>query len=131
MKMLENNNKKYIKTLSDSCLKANKGRNTIAIFAITLTAILFMSLTTAFEGSSINIRNQLLRQSGTKFMVSIKNLTKEEAQQIVSYPEFTKAGVERYVSNVLNPELNYMTAIAGWADESAAQNSFRVLSETQ
>ena len=42
MKMLENNNKKYLKTLSDSCLKANKGRNTIAIFAITLTAILFM-----------------------------------------------------------------------------------------
>ncbi len=129
MKMLENNNKKNIKTLSDSCLKANKGRNTIAIFAITLTAILFMSLTTAFEGSSINIRNQLLRQSGTKFMVSIKNLTKEEAQQIVSYPEFTKAGVERYVSNVLNPELNYMTAIAGWADESAAQNSFMTLEE--
>ena len=78
MKMLENNNKKNIKTLSDSCLKANKGRNTIAIFAITLTAILFMSLTTAFEGSSINIRNQLLRQSGTKFMVSIKNLTKAD-----------------------------------------------------
>lgn len=129
MNILENNNKKYIKTLSDSCLKANKGRNTIAVLAITLTAILFMSLTTAFKGSSINIRNQMLRQAGTKFMISIKNLTKEEAEQFVSYPEFTTAGIERYVSSVLNPELNYIDAVVGWADKTTAENSFMTLEE--
>ena len=75
MKMLENNNRKFIKTLSGNCLKANKGRNGIAVLAIMLTAVLFMALTTVFQGTQISYRNQMLRKAGTKFMVSLKNLT--------------------------------------------------------
>lgn len=124
MKILENNNRKFIKILSGNCLKANRGRNGIAVLAILLTAVLFMALTTVVEGSQISIKNQALRQFGTRFMVSIKNVTREEAQQLVSDPEFTEAGIERYVSNVVNPELNHVNVIAGWADETAAENSF-------
>lgn len=124
MKILENNNRKFIRTLSGNCLKANKGRNGIAVLAIILTAVLFMALATVLEGTQITMKTQALRQAGTRFMVSIKNLTKEEARRLVSDPEFTAAGIERYVSNAVNPELNNMNAVIGWADETAAKNSF-------
>lgn len=129
MKMLENNNRKFIKTLSGSCLKANKGRNGIAILAIILTAVLFMALTTVFEGTQVSMKNQMLRQAGSKFMVSVKNLTREEAEQLVSDPEFTVAGIERYVSNAVNSELNNMMVAVGWVDETVAENSFMKLEE--
>ena len=124
MKILENNNRKFMKILSGNCLKANKGRNGIAVLAIILTAVLFMALTTVLEGAQISLKTQALRQAGSKFMVSIKNLTREEAGQLVSDPEFTVAGIERYVSNAVNPELDNMNVVVGWVDETAAKNSF-------
>lgn len=129
MKMLENNNRKFIKTLSKNCLRANRGRNRIAVLAIMLTAILFMALTTIFQGAQVSMKEQRFRQAGTRLMVSIKNLTKEEAEQLVSDPEFAVAGMERYVSNAVNPELNNMTVSVGWADETVAKNSFMELEE--
>lgn len=129
MKMLENNNRKFIKTLSGNCLKANKGRNGIAVLAITLTAVLFMALTTVFQGAQISYKNQMLRQAGTKFMASIKNLTEEEAKKAVSDPAFAEAGMERYVSYAVNPELNNVNAVVGWIDEAMAENSFMELKE--
>lgn len=127
MKMLENNNRKFIKVLSSNCLKANKSRNKIAILAIVLTTVLFMALATVYEGMQVSLKAQSLRQAGTKFMVSIKNLTKEEAGRLVSDTAFTEAGVERYVANVVNPELNNMNAVAGWVDQTNAKNSFMEL----
>lgn len=127
MKILQNNNQKCIKTLSTNCLKANKGRNKIAVLAIILTAVLFMALTTVLQGAQISIRNQNFRQVGSRFMVSLKNLTWEEAECLVSDPEFAVAGMERYVSNVLNPELNNLNAAVGWADETTAENRFMKL----
>lgn len=124
MKILENNNRKFIRVLSGNCLKANKGRNKIAVLAVTLTAVLFMALTTVYEGAQISMKTQLLRQSGTKFMVSVKNLTKEEAERLASDPAFSVAGIERYAANVVNPELTNVDVAAGWVDEASAENSF-------
>ncbi len=127
MKLLENSNRKCIRTLSDNCLRANKGRNAIAILAIILTAVLFMALTTVLEGAQISMKNQLFRDIGTKFMVSIKNLTKEEAEQLVSDPEFAVAGIEQYVSMAVNPTLNNINVAVGWADTAIMENSFMQL----
>ena len=127
MKMLENNNRKFIKTLSTNCLKANKSRNRIAILAIILTTVLFMALATVYEGMQVSLKEQSLRQAGTKFMFSIKNLTKEEAERLVSDKSLTEAGIERYVANAINPELNNMNAIAGWVSQTNAENSFMEL----
>lgn len=129
MKILENNNRKFIRVLIKNCLKANKGRNKIAVCAVMLTAALFMALATIYEGSQITLRNQMLRQAGTKFMVSVKNLTKEEAEKLAANPVFTEAGMERYVSSVMNPELSNMNALAGWADETLAEGCFMKLEE--
>lgn len=127
MKLLENNNRKLIKTLSANCLKANRGRNGIAVLAIVLTAVLFMALTTVLEGAQITEKNQRLRQVGTKLMVSVKNLTAEEAQRFASAPEFVVSAIERYAVNVINPQLSHMQAIAGWVDETSAKYSYMEL----
>ncbi len=129
MSILENNNRGFIKTLSQNCLKANKGRNNIAVLAIVLTAVLFMALTTVLEGAQITEKNQKLHQIGTKLMVSVKDLTKEEAHRLASAPEFTVSALERYVAGVINPQLSHMQAIAGWVDETMAANSFMELAE--
>lgn len=127
MRLLENNNRKFIRTLSNNCLRANRGRNGIAILAIILTAVLFMALTTVLEGAGISMKMQMLRQAGTKFMVSVKSLTQEEAEQLVLEPEFTVAGIERYVSMALNPELNNVNTAIGWVDQAMMENSFMYL----
>lgn len=129
MNLLKNNNRKFIQILSANCLKANKGRNKIAVLAIVLTAVLFMALTTVLEGVEMTEKNQRLRQVGTKLMVSVKNLTDEEAQRFASAPEFTVAAIERYVATVNNPQLSHMQAIAGWVDETSAEYSFMELEE--
>lgn len=127
MKLLENNNRKFIRTLSNNCLRANRGRNVIAILAIVLTAVLFMALTTVLEGSQISMKNQMFREAGTKLMVSIKNLTQEEAEHLVSDPEFAVAGIEQYVSMAVNPALNNISAVVGWVDTVIMENSFMQL----
>ncbi len=129
MKILENNNRKFIKTLSGNCLKANKGRNGIAILAIMLTAVLFMALTTVFQGAQESFRIQMLRQAGTKFMVSVKGLTREEAEELASDPAFMEAGMARYVGYAMNKELDNINAAIGWVDEATAKNSFMELED--
>lgn len=129
MKLLENNNRKFIKILSGNCLRANKGRNRIAILAIMLTAILFMALTTVLEGVQFSEKNQKLKQAGTKLMVSIKNLTADEAERVAAAPEFTVSAVERYAVNVINPQFSHMQVIGGWVDETSAKYSFMELEE--
>ncbi len=62
--MLNNNNKKFIKTLSNNCLKANRNRNIIAVLAIVLTAVLFTALATVAQGTQISVKEQMLRQEG-------------------------------------------------------------------
>ncbi len=127
MKLLENNNRKFIRALSDSCLKANRGRNAIAILAVTLTAVLFMALTTVLEGTQISMKSRMFQEAGSQFMVSVKNLTKEEAEELVSDPDFTAAGIEQYVSMAVNPALGNINAVVGWVDTVIMENSFMQL----
>lgn len=54
--LLENDNKKFIRTLSNNCLKANKIRNAIALLAIMLTALLFTAVATILQGTQISVR---------------------------------------------------------------------------
>ena len=67
--MLNNNNKKFVKTLSNNCLKSNRNRNLIAVLAIVLTAVLFTALATVAQGKEVSTKEQMLRQMGTRFMV--------------------------------------------------------------
>lgn len=122
--MLNNNNKKFVKTLSNNCLKANRNRNLIAVLAIVLTAVLFTALATVAQGTEVSTKEQMLRQVGTRFMVSVKGLSKEEAESLTQDSVFTETGMERSIATAVNEEFKNLMVAVGWFDKANAENSF-------
>ena len=127
--LLRNDNKRFIRTLSDNCLKANKIRNVIALLAIILTAVLFTAVATAFQGAQVSISEQRIRQSGTRFMTSVKFTTAEETEEIMADPAWETVGVERPLWNAANPELANMNVSLAWMDENYAEYSYMEIEE--
>lgn len=77
-------NKKAVRRLSDRSLKANRTRNLIAACAVILTTILFTTLFTVGIGLMQTIEEQTLRQSGGRAHGTIKDITREEYEEIKS-----------------------------------------------
>ncbi|MCQ4635502.1 ABC transporter permease [Anaerovorax odorimutans] len=129
--MLRNNNKKFIKTLSQSCLKASRSRNIIAVVAIILTAMLFTSVATILQGSMYCIKEQAIRQSGTKAMVSLKYMPEKKAEQIKRDPAFEEIGTMRFVGTSTDPRLERLAVNVAWLDETLCDLNFMELKEGQ
>ncbi len=127
--LLKNDNKRFIRTLSGNCLKANKIRNVIALLAIVLTAVLFMTVATVVQGVQVSTKEQAVRQSGTRAMASVKYLTTEETEQILSDPAWKEAGAERSLWSVGNPELINLNVNMAWMDETHASLNYIDLTE--
>ena len=98
--MLRNNNKRFIRLLSKEYMKANKLRNVIAIAAIILTTAMFASVVTVYQGAAVSIHEQMLYQSGSRFMVSIQNIQKEKSKCIKSNPLFSEVYEKIYLGEV-------------------------------
>ena len=124
--LLKNDNRKFIKTLSNNCLKANHTRNRIALLAIILTAVLFTTITTVFQGAQVTMKDQKLRTSGSKFMASIKYPAPEKVDGFLKDKAFTKVGAERALGLAQNEELKRIMASVTWMDETYAEGSYSV-----
>lgn len=122
--ILRNDNRKFIKTLSDNCLKANRIRNRIALLAIILTAVLFTTVTTVFQGTEASMEEQQLRMAGTRFMTSIKYVSRDKAEKILEDKAFSKAGAEQLVSFAENEELKRISAVITCMDEVYAEECY-------
>lgn len=127
--LLENDNKKFIRTLSNNCLKANKIRNAIALLAIMLTALLFTAVATILQGTQISVREQTIRQSGTRFMASIKFTTAEKTKELMEDPLWETVSVERVLWKIVNPELMDISVNMAWMEETYAKNSYMEIEE--
>lgn len=125
--LLKNDNQKFIKTLSSSCLKANKNRNRIAVAAIILTTILFMTVATVFQGSEMTLKAQSLKMAGNQYMVAVNYVDRNTADKIKEHPDFVEAGLSRTIGTVQNRELSSMTIELMWADENYAKNTYKDL----
>lgn len=127
--ILENDNRKFIRTLSNNCLKANKIRNVIALLAIILTAVLFTAVATVFQGSQVSVEEQMIRQSGTRFMASIKFTDTETTKEIMEDPAWESVSAERTLWHLANPQLNNINVAMAWMEETYAKNSFMEVTE--
>lgn len=127
--LLENDNKKFIRTLSNNCLKANKIRNAIALLAIMLTALLFTAVATILQGTQISVREQTIRQSGTRFMASIKFTTAEKTKELMEDPLWETVSVERVLWKIVNPELMDISVNMAWMEATYAKNSYMEIEE--
>lgn len=127
--LLENDNKKFIRTLSNNCLKANKIRNAIALLAIMLTALLFTAVATILQGTQISVREQTIRQSGTRFMASIKFTTAEKTKELMEDPLWETVSVEWVLWKIVNQELMDISVNMAWMEETYAKNSYMEIEE--
>lgn len=122
--MLKNNNSKFINTLSRNCMKANRLRNLIAVFAIILTTVLFTTVGTILEGSMQTIKEQQIVRSGTRFMMSAKYISEEASEKLMTNPAFSEVGKTQYLGEVQNEELKKIAVNISWADEAFVEGFF-------
>ncbi len=90
--MIRVKNQKVITRLSQKSLKANRVRNLVAIFAITLTTMLFMALFTIAGTLADTFQKQTFRQVGSDGHGVFKDLTLEEKELLEKDPMIKEAG---------------------------------------
>lgn len=122
--MLSNNNRAFVRSLSWSCLKTSRNRNFIAVIAIILTTMLFTSLATILEGSEQTSKEQMIRTSGSKFMMSIKYISQEASDTLTQEPAFSKVGKLQYLGGIENQELSKITVDFSWANKTLMDGFF-------
>lgn len=127
--MLRNNNAAFISSLSRSCLKTGKNRNIIAVIAIILTTMLFTSVATILEGSMQTSKEQTIRMSGSKFMLSIKYISQETSEILINDPAFSKVGRLQYLGDVQNQELRKISTDLSWANKTLIDGFFTEIQE--
>lgn len=130
-------NKKVIRNLSDKSFRAARTRNSIAILAIALTAMLFTTLFTIGIGSVENFQRETMRQAGGDSHGTIKNLSREQYEKLskdplikesadcmmlaeyIQNPEFLKRHVEAWYYPVFHYPHCFIEIIDGKAPEKA------------
>ena len=92
-------NSKCIGRLSIKTLKTAKVRNIIAIFAITLTTILFTSIFTIGMSMNKSFQQQDFRRVGGTFHGGFKNITFEDMEVLKKDPLISSYGARYFVGN--------------------------------
>lgn len=122
--LLQNNNKKAIMKLSARYLKANRGRNLIAILAIALTTMMFTSLFTIGQGVLDVQQNQTMRQSGISAHGGFKYITWEEYDRLSAHPDIKEYGGSIFAAMAENTALTKLHVEMRWTDENYAKWTF-------
>lgn len=90
--MIRVKNKKAVMKLSQKSLQANRVRNTIAVFAIALTTMLFMALFTIAGTMVHTFQQETFRQVGSSGHGAFKNLTLQQKEELENDPLIKASG---------------------------------------
>lgn len=90
--MIRVKNQKAVAKLSKKSLQANRVRNTVAVFAIALTTMMFMALFTISGTMVHTFQQESFRQVGTYGHGSFKDLTLEQKELLEKDPLIKEAG---------------------------------------
>lgn len=113
-----------VKTLNKRSFQQNKGRNFVAITAITLTTMMFTTLFVLAQSMKQNLVEMNFRQTGYNAQVSIKSITKEQASQLSAHPDVKELGNSIVLGLAENQKLGGRQLEIRWADNSYASHSF-------
>ena len=91
--------------LTKRSFRKNKGRNLVAILAVTMTTMMFTTLFTLAQSMGKTLTEMYLHQSGTSAHASCKEMTDEQISQIAAHPDVEKSGWSIVVGLAENPEL--------------------------
>lgn len=113
-----------IKTLINRSFKANKTRNFVAVFAITLTTLMFTSLFVLSQSITKNLQDMNFQQVGHNNHLSFSLVTEEEAEKIISHKAVCNWGKTTVIGLAENEELFGRQVEIRYADENFATSSF-------
>ncbi len=118
------NQKSIIRTLTNRSFKANKTRNTVAVFAIVLTAVMFTSLFVLSQSMAENLRNMNFQQAGYNSHLSSGIMTDEDMEKIIAHDAVRGFGKSIIIGVAENGELTGRQVEIRYADENYARSSF-------
>ena len=95
-------NKKAVKRLALKSFKANRTRNTIAVAAIVLTAVLFTAIFTIGIGIIIQTERSSMLQAGGDAHGAIKDVTQDEYDILKKHPLIKECGRDIVVAHSVN-----------------------------
>ncbi len=113
-----------IHTLTSRSFKANKTRNTVAIFAIILTTVMFTTLFVLSLSMIKNMREMNFKQIGYNSHLSSGSITDEDAEKIISHNSVKDWGKSIVIGVAENEELNGRQTEIRYADENYAKSCF-------
>lgn len=118
-----NNNKAFIKKLTNRTLKYNKIRNIMVIIAIVLTTTLFTTLFTISMGIVNTMQVQTMRQSGGSAQGTLKYLKDKEFNKLKNHPSIKQIEYSKMVGMAENSELlKHHTEVRFATDGDAKMN---------
>lgn len=122
--MIRVKNHKIIATLSQRSLKANRARNVVAVFAITLTTLLFTALFTITQTMIYTTQQQTFRQVGGSFHGSFKDLTLEEKEALETDPLIKETGSRLFLGMACGEPFRKVHAELSYMDDICRKSSF-------
>lgn len=115
---------KCIRHISFQNMKADKTRNIIAIFAISLTAVLFTTIFTIAMSIVYGYEQSNFRQTGSCAHGAFKYLTAEQMQELREDPLIREWGSRRFLGIPYDAPFHKSHVEISWADETYAEWSF-------
>lgn len=123
-----NQEKQALKTLIWRNLKAERGRNTVTIFAVMITTILFTAVISLFFSVQKTQKYTDQLQFGDCADAQIKLLSKEETEKVRHLPVVKEIGIIQDVGYVSNMKKHH-SAMLVFADTSAQKMIFTSVSK--
>lgn len=117
-------NASCIRRLSYKTLIASRKRNTIAVLAIALTALLFTSLFTIAMSINSSFETYTFRQVGGYNHGTFKEVTDEQAQAIAAHPKVKQVGIRRVIGFSTTGVFGKVPAEVSFMDENCTKWSY-------
>ena len=117
-------NASCIRRLSYKTLMASRKRNTIAVLAIALTALLFTSLFTIAMSINSSFETYTFRQVGGYNHGTFKEVTDEQVQAIAAHPKVKQVGIRRVIGFISTGVFGKVPAEVSFMDENCTKWSY-------
>jgi putative ABC transport system permease protein len=118
------NNGPVIRKLTWRSLRASKARNSVAVIAIALTAVLFTSVFTIGGNMLGAIQEQTMRQVGTSAHAGAKLVTQEQYDRIAAAPSVRDISYNIVIGLAENDALEKSPTEIRYSEDSAARWDF-------
>lgn len=111
-----------INTVVSRFMKANRGRNLIAVLAIVMTTVMFTALFTAAMSVLKSQQQHEMRSTMDSAHITIQDMTKAQWEAIRDYKHIQRSGVDIFATLAENKALRQTQTEIRYGDENAAES---------